>query len=173
MNHALWAPWRLDYIRGVSDGGDNCFLCELARNPEKDAANHVLLRSAMGLLLLNRYPYVNGHLLIAPYRHAADLGDLGPDERAAMLELAVYGQRLLTGTMNPQGFNIGINVGRCAGAGVPGHVHVHVVPRWNGDVNFMSVVGRVRVIPQALEEAFDQLAAEHARLSTAQPPPAR
>ena len=154
MNDALWAPWRLDYIKTVSDGPKECFLCTYAREPDKDAANLVVLRTATCSVVMNRYPYVNGHLLIAPYRHVAQLGDLEPQERSDMMELIVHAQKMLEQTMNPQGFNIGINIGRCAGAGVPGHVHAHVVPRWNGDSNFMSVVGNVRVIPQALEDTY-------------------
>ncbi|MGC8624131.1 MAG: HIT family protein [Phycisphaerae bacterium] len=157
MVDTLWAPWRLEYIQSVTRQATGCFLCELAQHPEKDAANFVVQRGQYGMLLMNRYPYVNGHLLAAPYRHASDLPELAIAERAEVLELAILGQQLLTQAMNPQGFNIGINIGRCAGAGVPGHVHIHIVPRWNGDVNFISVVGQVRVIPQALEEAYRQI----------------
>ncbi len=160
----LWAPWRLDYIRAVACGNGGCFLCRYAAAPELDAANLVIARSAGGMLVMNKFPYVNGHLLVAPYRHAADLCDLTAAERAEMMELAAHSQRLLMGTMNPQGYNIGVNQGRCAGAGLPGHVHMHVVPRWNGDVNFMSVVGQVRVIPQALEQAYSQISEEHKRI---------
>ncbi|HTV49483.1 MAG TPA: HIT domain-containing protein [Phycisphaerae bacterium] len=163
MSGILWAPWRIEYIKKVSNGPEGCFLCDVAKNPEKDSRQLVVHRSAAGLLMMNLYPYVNGHLLIAPFRHAADLPDLTMEERSGMMELVQYGQKLLAKTMNPQGFNIGVNIGRCAGAGVPGHVHMHIVPRWNGDVNFMSVVGQVRVIPQALEEAYAQLVQEHQR----------
>jgi ATP adenylyltransferase len=157
MIDTLWAPWRMEYIQGVNQETTGCFLCALAQSPENDAANFVVRRGQYGMLLMNRYPYVNGHLLVAPYRHTPDLPDLSSAERSEILELAVLGQKLLTWAMNPQGFNIGINIGRCAGAGVPGHVHTHIVPRWNGDVNFISVVGQVRVIPQALEEAYRQI----------------
>src|SRR5947209_1380201 len=137
MSDALFAPWRLDYIKSVSDGPSDCFLCAAAKNPEKDDANLVVARSPACLLMLNRYPYVNGHLLIAPYQHVAQLGDMEQPGRAELMELLVHGQHLLSRTLNPQGFNIGFNIGRCAGAGVPGHVHGHIVPRWNGDINFM------------------------------------
>lgn len=159
MTNALWAPWRLDYIKTVSDGPKDCFLCTCSKVPEKDADHLVLVRTPTCLLMMNRYPYVNGHLLIAPYRHVPQLGDLEPQERSEMMELIVQGQSMVEKAMNPQGFNIGVNIGRCAGAGVPGHVHAHVVPRWNGDINFMSVIGNVRIIPQALEETFRQLQA--------------
>jgi ATP adenylyltransferase len=157
MTDTLWAPWRLEYIKSVTGQPADCFLCDLARHPEKDAENFVIRRSPFGMLLMNRYPYVNGHLLVAPYRHTPDLPELTPAERGNLFELAVLGQQLLAAAMNPQGFNIGINIGRCAGAGVPGHVHTHIVPRWNGDINFMTVVGQVRIIPQAVEEAYRQI----------------
>lgn len=163
----LWAPWRLDYIRSVASGNEGCFLCQYAAAPDADSGHLVIARSPHALLVMNKFPYVNGHLLVAPYRHAADLGDLSAEERSSMMELAAHAQKLLFGAMNPQGYNIGINQGRCAGAGLPGHVHMHVVPRWSGDVNFMSVVGQVRVIPQALEQAYSQLHAEHQRLVSA------
>jgi len=159
MTDVLWAPWRLDYIKTVADGPKECFLCNCSKAPEQDAAHLVLRRTPTCLLMMNRYPYVNGHLLVAPYRHVPQLGDLEPQERADIMELLVQGQGLLDQVMNPQGYNIGINIGRCAGAGVPGHVHAHVVPRWSGDINFMSVVGNVRIIPQALEETFRGLQA--------------
>jgi ATP adenylyltransferase len=107
--------------------------------------------------MLNKYPYVNGHLLAAPYRHAASPTDCTSEERAEMMELLALGQQALERAMNPQGFNIGINVGKCSGAGVPGHVHAHLVPRWNGDINFMTIIANVRIIPQATEVAYKLL----------------
>ena len=157
MNDMLWAPWRLEYIQSVSDGPKECFMCSVSKEPDKDTEHLVLVRTPTCLMMMNRYPYVNGHLLIAPYRHVPQLGDLEPQERSEMMELIVQGQKMVEQAMNPQGFNIGINIGRCAGAGVPGHVHSHVVPRWNGDINFMSVIGNVRIIPQALEETYKLL----------------
>jgi ATP adenylyltransferase len=157
MSQTLYAPWRLDYIKAVSDGPKECFLCGAARRPEEDEGNFVLMRSANCLLMLNKYPYVNGHLLVAPYRHAATPAECTAMERAEMMELLVVGQLALDRAMNPQGFNVGINIGKVSGAGVPGHVHAHIVPRWNGDINFMTIVGNVRIIPQAIEEAYRQL----------------
>jgi ATP adenylyltransferase len=157
MPESLYAPWRLDYIKTVSDGPKECFLCEAAKNPERDAANFVLARTPHCLLILNKYPYVNGHLLAAPYRHAPTPLECTAEERANMLELLVLGEQALSLAMNPQGFNIGFNIGKCAGAGVPGHIHGHIVPRWNGDINFMTILGNVRVIPQAIEQAYAQL----------------
>ena len=157
MSQSLYAPWRLDYIKSVSDGPKECFLCNAAKTPANDDANLVLARSPNALLMLNKYPYVNGHLLVAPYRHAPSPVECTPEERAEMMELLVLGQRALDRAMNPQGFNVGINIGKVSGAGVPGHIHAHIVPRWNGDINFMTIIGNVRIIPQAIEEAFRQL----------------
>jgi ATP adenylyltransferase len=157
MSQSLYAPWRLDYIKSVSDGPKECFLCEAAKNPEKDAENLVLARTPVCLLLLNKYPYVNGHLLAAPHRHAPTPLECTPEERAGMMELLVLGERALELAMNPQGYNIGFNIGKCAGAGVPGHIHGHIVPRWSGDINFMTILANVRVIPQAIEQAYAQL----------------
>ena len=141
-------------------GGSGCFLCDAA-DPALEQAGLdqmlVLVRDDRGVLMLNRYPYTNGHLLAAPPAHVGDLSDLAPAQRAGIMELCELGTRLLRDTMQPQGINLGMNLGRCAGAGLPGHAHMHVVPRWNGDVNFMHTVGQVRVIPQALEESFKML----------------
>lgn len=164
MTHQrLWAPWRMAYISGLDDGDlpdqpkGGCFLCDaaeqaLGESHLKDLL--VLLRDERGILMLNRYPYTNGHLLAAPNEHMADISDLSAAQRSGLMELCELGARLLRQTMQPQGINVGMNLGRCAGAGLPGHVHMHVVPRWNGDVNFMQTVGQVRVIPQALEESY-------------------
>ncbi len=167
------------YISGL-DGGDTpakdgspegCFLCdaasELKAGVELDRLL-VLKRDERGVLMLNRYPYTNGHMLAAPLDHVGDISDLSAVQRAGLMELSELGVQLLRKTMNPQGFNIGMNLGRCAGAGLPGHAHMHVVPRWNGDVNFMHTIGQVRVIPQALEESFAMLKAA----LTANPPEA-
>jgi ATP adenylyltransferase len=157
MPNTLYAPWRLDYIKGVADGPKDCFLCTAAKSPDQDETNLVLARSPHALLMLNKYPYVNGHLLAAPYRHAASPLDCTPEERAEMMELLALGQQALDRAMNPQGFNIGINIGKSAGAGVPGHIHAHLVPRWNGDINFMTIIANVRIIPQALDVAYKLL----------------
>jgi ATP adenylyltransferase len=157
MTNTLYAPWRLDYIKSVSDGPKECFLCEASKNPDNDPLNLVLARTPFCLLMLNKYPYVNGHLLAAPYRHAPTPVECTAEERAQMMELLNIGQQALMLAMNPQGYNIGFNIGKCAGAGVPGHIHGHIVPRWNGDINFMTILGNVRIIPQAIEEAYEQL----------------
>jgi ATP adenylyltransferase len=166
MTHAnLWAPWREQYLRQLDQADPmsdsvGCFLCDAAAcapDSEEAKKRHVLKRSDDGMLLLNRYPYTNGHLLVACNDHIDDLNGLSPSQRAGLLELTALAQRLLQAAINPQGFNIGINVGRCAGAGVPGHLHVHVVPRWSGDTNFMEVFAQVRVVPQALEASHVHL----------------
>lgn len=159
----LWAPWRMAYINGL-DSGDvpektdgGCFLCAAADDALHDTGLErmlVLKRDERGILMLNRYPYTNGHLLAAPHDHVGDISDLSSTQRAGLMDLCELGTRALRQAMNPQGFNLGINLGRCAGAGLPGHAHMHVVPRWNGDVNFMQTVGAVRVIPQALDESY-------------------
>lgn len=139
-----------------------CFLCDAATTDmASDTATKrlMLLNDERGIVMLNRFPYTNGHLLIACHDHMGDLGDLSTSQRSHLMELTTLGERLLRAALNPQGINIGINLGRCAGAGLPGHLHVHVVPRWNGDVNFMQTVGQVRVMPQALEESHAHLAA--------------
>ena len=165
MTPTLHAPWRLDYIKTVSDGPATCFLCDYAKSPEHDAANLVLARTPLCLLMLNKYPYVNGHLLVAPYRHAPTPVECTSEERAQTMELLALGQQALALAMNPQGFNIGFNVGKCAGAGVPGHIHAHIVPRWNGDINFITILGNVRIIPQAIDQAYAQLKDAIAKLA--------
>lgn len=187
MHHQnLWAPWRISYLKGLDHAGaqasagstpaqhavhpqpkghapdDRCFLCDAA-DPhltyDQRAQRLVLCRHDHGILLLNRYPYTNGHLMVAPPEHIAELDEMTPDQRAGLMELAALAQRLLRATMNPHGLNLGMNLGRCAGAGVPGHAHLHVVPRWHGDVNFMDAVAGVRVIPEALARTYDQFRA--------------
>jgi len=169
----LWAPWRINYIAGLAPETaphpepPGCFLCDAAAQglTEPEQRERLLLvRDTRGVLLMNRYPYTNGHLLAAPLDHVGDLSDMSADARAGLMELAELGGRLLRRAMHAQGVNLGMNLGRCAGAGVPGHAHLHIVPRWEGDVNFMAVTGQVRVIPQALEDSYtalrDALAAE-------------
>ena len=156
----LSAPWRIDYIRRKPDPGEPaCFLCEAWERREEDAERLVLHREEAGMIIMNRYPYTNGHLMVVPGEHAADLADLAAGRRAALMELIVLAERLIRATLDPQGVNIGVNVGRAAGAGLPGHVHAHLVPRWGGDTNFMHVVGQVRVTPQSLEQVYGEMAA--------------
>ncbi len=180
-NENLWAPWRMQYIRGIepdrpmaaqqqAQGGEQagdpmqaetgCFLCEAAAvAPGSDEARRrlLLLRDTRGMILLNRFPYTSGHLLVAPASHVADLPDMAPPARAHLMELMTLAEQVVGLAYAPQGFNIGLNLGRCAGAGLPGHLHVHVVPRWNGDTNFMAALGQIRVVPQSLDESWKQL----------------
>jgi ATP adenylyltransferase len=151
----LWAPWRLAYITGPKD--TECFLCRAVREPD-DRANLVLARGRTCAVVLNRYPYNNGHLMICPNRHTAELEALTPDERLEMMDLAARCVGCLRTALQAEGCNIGINLGRVAGAGLDTHVHMHVVPRWNGDTNFMPVAADVKVVPQALEALWDTLA---------------
>lgn len=156
----------MEYIRelnGKDDGG--CFLCRYRDDPDADAENLVLRRSERTLILLNRYPYTNGHLLIAP---AAHVGEMEAVDEQTLTEMSLCirdAQRVLRAAVRCDGFNIGMNLGRCAGAGLPDHLHYHVVPRWNGDTNFMSVVGNSRVIPQSLEDVRDAYLAEASKLA--------
>jgi ATP adenylyltransferase len=161
MSENLWAPWRMQYIRQIptEPSASGSFLADYWAQPKRDHENMVLHRSELSMILLNRYPYTNGHLLVAPGQTVPDLPQMSAEQRCDLMEMTTLAERLLQAALNPQGVNIGINIGRCAGAGLPGHLHVHVVPRWSGDVNFMSVCGQVRVVPQALEEVRDELAA--------------
>lgn len=155
----LWAPWRLAYVANSQPADDaGCFICRgLA---ETDDRRHLIaLRTARSAVVLNRFPYNNGHLLVAPLAHKGRLDELDADE---LLDLQVTLSRMigtLDRAMRPDGYNVGLNLGRVAGAGLPGHLHWHIVPRWNGDTNFMPVLGDVKVIPQALDALYDLLRA--------------
>jgi len=151
----LWAPWRFEYFER---SGTPDFLAEAARASD-DAAHLVLLRRKNCFLIMNRYPYSVGHLMVVPYRKVRELRDLGENELAELFSLVVRGQELLRQVMKAQGFNIGINVGECAGAGVPDHLHIHVVPRWSGDTNFMPVLAGTRVLSQSLHDLYEKLKA--------------
>jgi ATP adenylyltransferase len=156
----LYAPWRMDYIRSLQKpDGQRCFLCDAA-NAETGAEiadRLVLWRTNQSVILMNLFPYTNGHLLVAPRAHKAETEELDTAEKLDLIEQTDQVIRLLKRAVSAQGFNIGINLGRCAGAGVPGHLHQHVVPRWGGDVNFMSVVGEVQVVPEAITRLYKEL----------------
>ncbi|MFC1675718.1 HIT domain-containing protein [Planctomycetota bacterium] len=159
----LWAPWRIKYIQGLGEKHE-CFICYDLNNSGDDDENLVLWRSGCCVVILNRYPYNNGHLLIAPVRHIGDLEQASDEEMLELTKLVRESQKALSLAINPDGFNVGMNLGRCAGAGLPGHLHIHVVPRWNGDTNFMSVCGDTDVISQSLAElleALKQVSSEH------------
>lgn len=153
----LWAPWRHSYVATptpVSDAA--CFICGGLAGDD-DRANLIVARHARAAVVLNRFPYNNGHLLVAPLAHKSDLDELSADELLALQETVRTCIRVLHEQMRPDGFNVGLNLGRTAGAGLPGHVHWHVVPRWNGDTNFMPVLGDAKVISQSLDALYDLL----------------
>ncbi|RLG47120.1 MAG: HIT family hydrolase [Thermoproteota archaeon] len=151
----LWAIWRVAYIK-IASKQEGCIFCELPAM-KKDDENFILLRSEHAFLMLNRFPYNPGHLMIAPYRHLGSLEDLKDIEVRDIWRILKLSIKALKETMSPDGFNIGINIGRVAGAGFEGHVHVHIVPRWNGDTNFMPVVAETKVISESLESVYREL----------------
>jgi ATP adenylyltransferase len=153
----LWAPWRLAYIaRPAPPKADECFLCAgLAADADRD--NLITLRTPQSVVLLNRFPYNNGHLLIAPRAHKGELGELEPGEMMDVMETLRRMVAVVQELIKPDGFNIGLNLGRAAGAGLPGHLHWHLVPRWNGDTNFMPVLTDAKVISQSLEAFWEML----------------
>lgn len=152
----LWAPWRVKYIQGLSQDS-NCFLCDYYATPEKDKENLLLWRTEHAFVVFNKFPYNNGHLLIAPIRHIAGLDEASQDELTSLMTLVRDCQKALSEAIGPHGFNVGMNFGRCAGAGLPGHLHIHVVPRWNGDTNYMHVCSDTDVISQSLVDLYDQM----------------
>lgn len=157
----LWAPWRMEYLMSDKPGG--CIFCDKPAAGDDERVN-IVFRSEHCFAMLNTYPYNNGHLMVAPLRHVATLSLLTPEERRDLIECVARAEAVLTRALSPQGMNVGVNLGHCAGAGVPGHVHVHLVPRWEGDTNFMPVVGVTRVIPESLGETRARLAAADAEL---------
>jgi ATP adenylyltransferase len=161
----LWAPWRLSYVAGEKPPAekDPCFLCQGLREAD-DRRNLIVQRGPLSVVVLNRYPYNNGHLLIAPRAHKADLAELEPAEVLETQTTLTRMLQVLDGVMHPDGYNVGLNLGRVAGAGLPGHLHWHVVPRWDGDTNFMPVLAGVKVIPQALDALYDLLSAALAKV---------
>ena len=154
VDRPLWAPWRIDFIRSEKD--DSCFLCL----PEVgiDSRALVVAEGETVFVILNKYPYNSGHLLVAPYAHKADISDLNAQERSEIMEITIKAKETLHSVMRPDGFNIGFNLGEAAGAGVPGHIHLHIVPRWSGDTNFMPVIAGDRVVPEALSATRELLA---------------
>lgn len=152
----LWAPWRSAYIRAAANAPVGCVFCRVRRR-RNDRVNLVIHRGAHAFVLLNRYPYNVGHLMIAPYRHTARMDRLSPEEGQELFSLAQRMIQALTRLLKPHGFNLGMNLGRLAGAGIPGHLHLHVVPRWRGDTNFMPVIGSTRVMSASLRTLYTRL----------------
>ena len=154
-NHRIWAPWRLKYLKQASNS-DECIFCT---KPEEgdDRGALIVHRSERCYVILNLFPYTNGHLMVAPYEHLGRFQDIAPETTAEMNALAQRSMEIIEGVYAPEGFNLGINQGRIAGAGVEGHIHLHVVPRWAGDNNYMPVIADTKVMPQSLEESYDAL----------------
>ena len=166
----LWAPWRIKYVQGLdeephsagknksqSTKDDTCFICHNFNHPEDDNENLVLWRTDKSIIILNRFPYNNGHILIAPVRHISELEKATDEELLELTKLIRESQKALSLAIKPHGFNVGMNLGRCSGAGLPGHLHLHIVPRWDGDTNFMSVCSDTKVISQSLIELLELL----------------
>jgi ATP adenylyltransferase len=153
----IWAPWRTQYIKGIdAKKEDGCIFCTKPAQ-STDRENLILYRGHHAYIIMNRYPYTNGHLMVVPYRHTASMAELDDGCVAEMWRLAQRGTEVLGAQFRAEGFNVGINLGRIAGAGIADHLHLHVVPRWSGDTNFMPVLSEVRIISQDLWSAFDQL----------------
>jgi ATP adenylyltransferase len=151
----LWSPWRYQYITGAPSK-PACIFCDIASSAQ-DEENYVLYRGKHNYVVLNRYPYTSGHLMVVPFEHVAGLSAASPDTTAEMMVLARHAEESLRTAYRPDGLNIGMNIGASAGAGVAGHIHLHVLPRWSGDVNFMTAVGETRVLPEALETTYAKL----------------
>jgi ATP adenylyltransferase len=154
----LWSPWRYDYITG--SGGKptgGCVFCDILNDPASDEEKFILRRAGFNFVILNVYPYTSGHLMIVPYEHAATLDAAGKETTDEMMDLTKSAQSAISEAYRPDGINIGMNLGKAAGAGVEGHFHMHVLPRWIGDVNFMTAVGQTRTIPETLQTTYEKL----------------
>lgn len=150
----LWAPWRIEYILGEKES--KCIFCEKPKQ-EKDEDNYILFRGRSCLVMLNAYPYNNGHLMIAPYRHIDSVEDLDHDEAREMMEILSQMITLLKKVLRPEGFNVGMNLGSVAGTGVADHLHLHVVPRWEGDTSFMPLISNTKIISESLRKTYQKL----------------
>jgi ATP adenylyltransferase len=150
----VWSPWRYRYV-SQAGAGDECIFCQAAAG--RDEENYILHRASGNFVILNRFPYTNGHLMIAPFAHVARLEEAPEATLAEMMSLARRAEKHLREIYRAQGLNVGMNLGQCAGAGVAGHIHMHVLPRWSGDANFMTVVGETRVLPELLADTYEKL----------------
>jgi ATP adenylyltransferase len=157
----LWSPWRYDYLKNSGTGGRTdpnfCIFCDLPTAAGTDAEKNILLRSTYNYVVLNRYPYISGHLLIVPFVHLGDLDLAVKESTDELMDLTKLAQSVLRETYQPHGFNLGMNLGAAAGAGVAGHYHLHAMPRWSGDVNFMTAVGETRVVSEDLSTTYEKL----------------
>ena len=154
MIRPIWAPWRMQYI--LSKKGPECIFCEEPKE-DKDRENLILYRSTQGFIIMNLYPYNNGHLMVVPYRHVYSITELSDDELRDLMRMVQQSVQCLKEAFLPEGFNIGLNIGKVAGAGIEEHLHFHVIPRWVGDTHFMAVLGEVRVIPEHVLNTYDKL----------------
>lgn len=153
----LWAPWRMQYIlNGNKNTSDSCVFCTLPAD-SNDEENLILYRGKLCFIILNLFPYNNGHLMVAPYSHVSSLTELSTDELSGMMLAIKTAISALEGAIHPEGFNVGMNLGSAAGAGIPGHVHFHIVPRWDGDTNFMPVLGNTKIINQILSDSYKKI----------------
>jgi len=167
MTDVVWAPWRMTYI--LAEKASGCLFCDKPREPH-DAQNLILWRGRTAFVMMNLYPYNNGHLMVVPQAHVASLTALEPTQRAELGELTMHCEQVLRHAMQPDGFNIGLNLGSAAGAGIAEHLHVHIVPRWEGDTNYMPVIGETRVIPQHIDETYALLVPYFQALQHGSPP---
>ncbi|GAB7141277.1 HIT domain-containing protein [Deferribacterales bacterium RsTz2092] len=158
----MWSPWRGIYV--TSPKGDKCVFCEKARNPNDDEANYVVHRGHVAFVVMNIYPYNNGHVMLMPYRHIPDILEFTGEEMAEMDALLRLSIQAIRSALSPEGFNIGYNIGTAAGAGIAGHIHQHIVPRWNGDTNFMPVLAEHKVISEHLDMTYKRIKDSFRRL---------
>ena len=149
----IWAPWRIDYIKGEKEEG--CIFCNKPKEND-DRKNLILYRGSTGFIIMNRYPYSNGHLMAVPYRHISEMSELSSEEKLELMNLSTLSMEILK-PMNTEGFNVGLNLGRAGGAGIDDHIHFHIVPRWSGDTNFMPVIGGTKVMPEYLDDTYKVL----------------
>ncbi len=161
----LWAPWRMEYIKSTQDDEEDCIFCQKPKEAD-DKENLIVYRSNLSFVIMNKYPYNNGHLMVVPYIHEADLTKFTDDVLLDMQHLLQLSLKALNETMNPHGINIGVNLGRSAGAGIVDHLHYHMVPRWNGDTNYMPVMTGTKVISEALEDSWQKLYTSFKKLSS-------
>lgn len=160
----LWAPWRVKYVTEMIGKTKGCVFCNMLKE-RKDKKNLIVVRTKLSFTVLNLFPYNNGHVLVLPKRHVADLSKLTEEETIDLFRLLNYSKGLLDKTLKPAGYNVGMNLGRVAGAGFPGHLHIHIVPRWKGDSNFMPVIAGTKVISQSLQILHEKLSLQHAHTS--------
>ena len=159
----LWAPWRMEYILDSKESGDECIFCDLP-DQKNDEQNFIVFRSKLSFVMLNKFPYNNGHIMVIPYKHESDYTALDQDILADMQQLIQKSLIALKNCMEPHGYNVGLNLGRTAGAGIDAHLHYHIVPRWSGDTNFMPIISDTKVISESLDKSWQKLIREFEKL---------